>query len=59
MKYLFIDSATTNLIVAIINEGKLAYIYNNNDGHDTSSKMMPILAVAFDKACLTPQDINK
>ena len=59
MKYLFIDSATTNLVVAIINEGKIAYIYNNNDNHDTSSKMMPVLAEAFDKAELKPQDIDK
>ena len=59
MKYLFIDSATTNLVAAIINEGKIAYIYNNNDGHDTSSKMMPVLAEAFDKAGLKPQDIDK
>ena len=59
MKYLFIDSATTNLVVAIINEGRIAYIYNNNDGHDTSSKMMPVLAEAFDKAGLKPQDIDK
>lgn len=59
LKYLFIDSATTNLVVAIINEGKIAYIYDNNDGHDTSSKMMPVLAEAFDKAMLKPQDIDK
>ena len=59
MKYLFIDSATTNLVVAIINDGKIAYIYNNNDNHDTSSKMMPVLAEAFDKVGLKPQDIDK
>ena len=59
MTYLFIDSATTNLVVAIINEGKISYIYNNNEGHDTSSKMMPILAEAFDQANLKPRDINK
>ena len=59
MKYLFIDSATTNLVVAIINEGKIAYIYDNNDGHDTSSKMMPVLAEAFENAGLKPQDIDK
>ena len=59
MKYLFIDSATTNLVVAIINNGKISYIYNNNDGHDTSSKMMPVLAEAFDKANLKPKDIDK
>ena len=59
MKYLFIDSATTNLVVAIINNGKISYIYNNNDGHDTSSKMMPVLSEAFDKASLKPKDIDK
>ena len=59
MKYLFIDSATTNLVVAIINDGKIAYIYNNNDNHDTSCKMMLVLAEAFDKAGLKPQDIDR
>ena len=59
MKYLFIDSATTKLVVAIINDGKIAYMYDNNDGHDTSSKMMPVLAEAFDSAGLKPQDIDK
>ena len=59
MKYLFIDSATTNLVVAIINEGKIAYIYDNNDGHDTSSKMMPVLSEAFDMVNFKPQDIDK
>lgn len=59
MKYLFIDSATTNLVVAIINDGKIAYLYNNNDNRDTSSKMMPVLAEAFSKAALKPNDIDK
>lgn len=59
MKYLFIDSATTNLVVAIINDGKIAYIYNNNDNHDTSSKMIPVLAEAFENVGLKPQDIDK
>lgn len=59
MKYLFIDTATTNLVVAIINDGKIAYMYDNNDSHDTSSKMMPILAHAFDNTKIKPCDINK
>ena len=59
MKYLFIDSATTNLVVAIINDGKILYIYNNNDNHNTSSKMMPVLAEAFENVGLKPQDIDK
>lgn len=59
LKYLFIDSATTNLVVAIIINNKISYIFNNNIGHDTSSQMMPVLSEAFNKANLKPQDINK
>lgn len=59
MKYLFINSATANLVVAIINNGKIAYIYDNNDGNDTSSKMMPVLDEAFKKSELKPKDIDK
>ena len=59
MRYLFIDSATTNLVVAIIENEELVYIYDSADGHDTSGKMMPVLAQAFEKANLKPQDINK
>ena len=59
LRYLLIDTATTNLVVAIIINGEIVYIYNNNDGHDTSSKMMPILAEAFSNAKLKLQDIDK
>ena len=59
MKYLFINSATANLVVAIINNGKIVYIYDNNDGNDTSSKMMPVLDEAFKKSELKPKDIDK
>lgn len=59
MRYLFIDSATTNLVVAIIENEELVYIYDSADGHDTSVKMMPVLAQAFEKANLKPQDIDK
>ncbi len=59
MKYLFIDSATTNLVVAIIIEGKITYLYNENDGNDTSAKLMPIIEEAFLKSNVRPQDIDK
>ena len=59
MKYLFIDSATTNLVVAIIIDNKLTYSFNNNIGHDTSSQMMPVLEQAFEKSNITPKDLNK
>ena len=59
LKYLFIDTATTNLVVAIIINGKIAYMYDNNDNHDMSSKMMPVLYEAFEKSNLKPVDIDK
>ena len=59
MKYLLINSATTNLVVAIINSGKIVYIYDENDGNDTSSKIMPIIKEAFDVSNIKPKDIDK
>lgn len=59
MKYLLINSATTNLVVAIINSGKIVYIYDKNDGNDTSSKIMPIIKEAFDVSKIKPKDIDK
>ncbi len=59
MKYLFVNSATTNLVVAIIIDGKITYLYNENDGNDTSAKIMPIIEEAFLKSNIRPQDIDK
>ncbi len=59
MKYLFINSATTNLVVAIIIDGKITYLYNKNDGNDTSYKIMPVIEEAFHKSKIKPNDIDK
>ena len=59
MKYLFINSATTNLVVAIIINDKITYLYNENDGKDTSYKIMPIIDEAFKCSNIKPQDIDK
>lgn len=59
MKYLFIDSATATLVVAIIINDKIAYIYNQQTGKDMSSSIMPALAEAFTSARITPKDIDK
>lgn len=59
MKYLFIDSATANLVVAIVIDGKIVYLYDNNDGNDTSSKLMPIIEKAFNESGISPKDLNK
>lgn len=59
MKYLFVNSATTNLVVAIIMDGKITYLYDKNDGKDTSSRIMPVIDEAFRKSKICPNDIDK
>lgn len=59
MKYLFVNSATTNLVVAIIIDGKITYLYDKNDGKDTSSKIMPVIDEAFRISNVKPKDIDK
>lgn len=59
MKYLFINSATANLVVAILIDGKIAYLYDNNDDKDTSSKIMPVIDEAFKKSKIIPKEIDK
>ena len=59
MKYLFVNSATTNLVVAIIIDGKISYLYDGNDGKDMSSKIMPVIDEAFRVSKIKPRDIDK
>ncbi len=59
MKYLFINSATATLVVAIIIDDVVAYIYNKETGKDMSSTIMPVIEEAFQKTNLTPQDLDK
>ncbi len=59
MRYLFINSATANLVVAILMDGKIIYLYDNNDDKDTSSKIMPVIDEAFKKSSITPKEIDK
>ena len=59
MKYLFVNSATTNLEVAILIDGKITYLYDENVGQNTSSKLMPTVEEAFKKSNIKPRDIDK
>lgn len=59
MKYLFMNTATANLVVAILINGKIVYFYDKNDDKDTSSKIMPILDEAFKSANITIKEIDK
>ncbi len=59
MKYLFIDSATATLVVAIVIDSKLVYVYNQETGKDMSSTIMPVIEKAFNKAKIKPKDLDK
>lgn len=58
LNYLFVSSATTNLVVATLVDGKVSYLYNEYSSSDTSSKIMPIIKEAFDKSNIKPRDID-
>lgn len=59
MKYLFIDSATATLVVAIVIDDKVSYIYNKEAGKDMSNVIMPVIDEAFEQSGLSPQEIDK
>ena len=59
MKYLFVDSATATLVVAIIIDGEIKYLFNEKTGKDMSVMVMPIIKEAFAIADIKPKDLDK
>ncbi len=59
MKYLFIDSATATLVVAVVVNGEIKYLFNEKVGTDMSSAIMSKISMAFDQAGIVPQDLDK
>lgn len=59
MRYLFIDSATSTLVVAIIIDNKVKYLFNEKTNNDMSSEIMPKIKEAFAKCNIKPTDIDK
>lgn len=59
MKYLFVDSATSVLVVAIIIDNEIKYIFNEDTGKDMSVMVMPKIKEAFDSCSIKPKDIDK
>lgn len=58
MKYLFIDTATSNLIVSIIKDMEMIYCFNE-EVKESSSKIMAVIDEAFNKTNIKPTDIDK
>lgn len=59
MKYLFIDTCSSRLIVSIVKDNDIIYCYNEINNNDTSSKVMPIIETAFKATNLTINEIDK
>ena len=59
MKYLFVDSATSVLVVAIIIDNEIKYLSNEDTGKDMSVMVMPKIKEAFERCSIKPKDIDK
>ena len=59
MKYLFIDSATSNLVVALIIDNDIKYIYNKKVDKDMSSEIIPVINETLNKTNTKPNQITK
>ena len=58
MKSLFINTSTKKLIISIVLDDKVKYLYFNDTNTDLSINIMPIIDEAFSKTNLTPKDID-
>lgn len=59
MKYLFLDTSTSHMIVSIIDENKIVYNYQENVISDMSSKIIPIIEKGFNSINFSINDIDK
>ncbi len=59
MKYLLIDTTTSNVTVAIIENNKILFNYQNTIISDMSSKILPIIEAGFNSVNFNLRDIDK
>lgn len=59
MKVLFIDTATSYLNIGLVIDGKLVYLYNKDEGHSMSERVMPVISEAFEKSGIKPNELDK
>jgi tRNA threonylcarbamoyladenosine biosynthesis protein TsaB len=55
---LFIDTANTDLVIAITDQDKILYLYDEANDTNLSIKLVPELKKALDDVNLKPKDIN-
>lgn len=59
MKILLIDTSTSNILVSILDENKILYLYNEKIISNMSSKILPIIDNGLKEQNLKLNDINK
>ncbi len=59
MRKLFLDTSSSHVLIAIIEDDNILYLYNDEILDDMSSKIMPIIAEGFKKLNFSINDINK
>lgn len=58
MKSLFISTSTKELLVAIVIDNDIKYLYSNEINADMSSTIMPVIDDAFNKTQINVKDID-
>lgn len=58
MRSLFIDTSTSNLIVSIVNEGKIIRCFNETTSNDLSTTVFPVIEDLFKSVQMVPDDID-
>lgn len=58
MKSFFLDTASSHIIVAIVEDDKILFCYDEENSKDLSGNILPIIDNAFQKTNLKPKDID-
>lgn len=58
MKYLFLDTSANRIVVAILEDEKILFYFEDSNDTKLSERIMPIINDAFLKSNLKPIDIN-
>lgn len=59
LKYLFLDTTATNLVVAIVINGKITYMFNEKAESNMSVKLMPVIDEGLRMSEIRIKDIDK
>lgn len=58
MRNLFIDTASSKIIVAVFDENKVISIYSEENGHDLSTRIFSIIDGVFKSSNVVPSELN-